>query len=341
MNNRKTILHRLAPAATALANAGYPLDDCVFEAFDADASVRQFVRLIRSDGKTAICVLDCGYVADYLAVPLTNTSDLWPINLVSAFGEEHHIPMPKVFALDTNASIALIEDLGNERLQDRLFAVQDAEIAPLFLLCFELLDRKRRATDAALLNKHFVAWREWDLATIRWEIDHFLEGCIEPYLQNSTTHTRLRGAMMTLATEIDALPKVLTHRDFHARNLMMTGSASLAVIDYEDMLIGREGYDAGSLISDTYLYDRLDASMTNALFDLWAYTQAKPVRWVRMCALHRMLRTAGRFAWLASNGRGDHWLDHIPLAIEKARVAAAGQPDLEEIMELLGSLERH
>ena len=49
-------------------------------------------------------------------------------------------------------------------------------------------------------------------------------------------------------------PQGLVHRDYHSRNLMVSaGDAPLAVIDFQDAIMGPVAYDAVSLLKDVYV----------------------------------------------------------------------------------------
>ena len=50
-------------------------------------------------------------------------------------------------------------------------------------------------------------------------------------------------------------PQGLVHRDYHSRNLMVSArEAPLAVIDFQDAIIGPVAYDAVSLLKDVYVF---------------------------------------------------------------------------------------
>ena len=50
-----------------------------------------------------------------------------------------------------------------------------------------------------------------------------------------------------------AQPRVLVHRDFHSRNLMVQPGGELAVIDFQDAVVGPVTYDPVSLLRDCYI----------------------------------------------------------------------------------------
>ena len=56
----------------------------------------------------------------------------------------------------------------------------------------------------------------------------------------------------SLAEEAAAPPKVLCHRDFHSRNLMVQ-TGRLRLVDFQDARLGPVPYDLASLLRDSYI----------------------------------------------------------------------------------------
>jgi aminoglycoside/choline kinase family phosphotransferase len=94
----------------------------------------------------------------------------------------------------------------------------------------------------------------FDEPKLRWELGFFFANYFNRYL-----HLRLDPAMAAsvqedfraLSRELASRPRVLTHRDYHARNLMMR-EGEMFVIDHQDARMGPASYDLASLIYDPY-----------------------------------------------------------------------------------------
>ena len=56
----------------------------------------------------------------------------------------------------------------------------------------------------------------------------------------------------TIVRELAAEPRVLCHRDYHSRNLMLRGDR-LFIIDFQDARLGPDTYDLASLLRDSYV----------------------------------------------------------------------------------------
>ena len=58
--------------------------------------------------------------------------------------------------------------------------------------------------------------------------------------------------MAAIADELASEPRVLCHRDYHSRNLMLHGG-TLHIIDFQDARMGPDTYDLVSLLRDSYV----------------------------------------------------------------------------------------
>ena len=78
----------------------------------------------------------------------------------------------------------------------------------------------------------------------------FKEWVCETLLQ--ITSDPLSSFAEQLVDRIDSQPKVTVHRDYHSRNLMLTSSNELGIVDFQDALVGPLVYDLASLLYDCY-----------------------------------------------------------------------------------------
>lgn len=82
------------------------------------------------------------------------------------------------------------------------------------------------------------------------------------------TANAVQAEFKALCAELAARPRVLVHRDYHARNLMMH-SQRMFIIDIQDARMGPASYDVASLISDPYttLSDELASEMVERFIE--------------------------------------------------------------------------
>ncbi|MEZ6966878.1 aminoglycoside phosphotransferase family protein [Aeromonas sp. S9(2024)] len=156
---------------------------------------------------------------------------------------------PEVKAVDYELGLLAVTDLGDTQLigclnADNVQAWYDKAIGLLPRLGAVELDLE--PFDAAFMARENSIFPEWLLG-------HHLQ------LTLSAAEQRLLDDTFTCLTASNlAQPQGVMHRDFHSRNLMVCGgntpdSSDLAIIDFQDMVIGPLSYDLVSLLKDCYV----------------------------------------------------------------------------------------
>ena len=95
----------------------------------------------------------------------------------------------------------------------------------------------------------------FDVEKLTWELEFFVKHYLSPIAAlRSTRRSRdaLREEWAGIVEELAAEPRVLCHRDYHSRNLMLHGG-SLYIIDFQDARMGPDTYDLASLLRDSYV----------------------------------------------------------------------------------------
>ena len=206
----------------------------------ADASFRRYLRLQRA-GERAV-LMD--------APP---PEDVRPFERVSGLLLGLGLSAPRPLAVDEDAGLMLLEDLGDATFT-RVLARGDDEAA-LYRLAIDTLIALHRGWSRDLPGAEDLP--EYDEARLLEEAvlltDWFL-----PALRGAPTPAPLRDSYIEAWREVfpvaRALPETLVLRDYHVDNLMVlegrAGVAACGLLDFQDAVRGSPAYDLVSLLED-------------------------------------------------------------------------------------------
>ena len=210
-----------------------------------DASTRSYVRVTTTDRQSVVLVLH----------PEPFTTGSLPQIVVGALFSSLGIPVPTVVDQSPELGILAVEDLGNQTLQDWLAASERPDPMPFYrealghIATLQNLDNAHRDTEELPFTLAL------DAAKLTWELEFFCTEFLDIHRHaqfSSTASQALRHELGNLAEELAAEPRVLCHRDYHSRNLMVHRDR-LVVIDFQDARLGPSTYDLVSLLRDCYV----------------------------------------------------------------------------------------
>ena len=158
--------------------------------------------------------------------------------------------------IPTRWASSALQDLGDVTLQAHLGAASPAEHKALYRQAVSLIETlQRRGAELASPDypavRHRLRRRQADVgaAVLREALPRRL-----PRRRRWTAAAReaLAAEFSAIAEELAAEPRVLCHRDYHSRNLMLH-EGSLYIIDFQDARMGPDTYDLVSLLRDSYV----------------------------------------------------------------------------------------
>jgi len=154
------------------------------------------------------------------------------------------VRVPRVLARDEEAGFVLMEDLGGRTW---LQAVDDIDPDEAFDAALEQLFRLQALPPPAGLPAYDreMLQRELDLFE-EWYLGRHLDVTLDPGERAglAQVHEVLIGSAL-------AQPQVFVHRDFMPRNLMPV-DGGMAVLDFQDAVLGPVSYDPVSLVRDAF-----------------------------------------------------------------------------------------
>jgi hypothetical protein len=166
---------------------------------------------------------------------------------------------------------------------------------------------------------------------------HFLEGYRRCDLSVEDRASMADG-FHRLCAEISSWPRVLTHRDFHSRNLMSYGDA-LYWIDFQDARMGPAHYDLASLLRDSYveLDEEFVADRAEEFRQRAVPGEPRDTfqRRFELMSIQRNLKALGTFGYQGTVKGSRVYLPYIPRTLAHARRNLARYPELSGLRRAL------
>lgn len=248
------------------------------------------------------------------------------------------VAVPRVLVVVADAGVLFLEDLGDERLVDRLPRATAAERADLYRAAVDIVVHLQRRAFPTAGNP--AAGRAFDVDKYTFEMNDFVDSYLVRHrgLDLGARRAALDAALGRVSAELAALPRVFVHRDYHARNLMVT-DGRLRVIDFQDARMGPAEYDLASLLRDSYV--TLGDDEREGLLDHYARRMDRTAadggfrRRFEWSALQRNLKAIGTFARLAATRGLTGYLESIPPTLAYVRRALREDGSLAFVAEAL------
>jgi hypothetical protein len=239
-----------------------------------------------------------------------------------------NIAAPVVHHSDLQQGFLCVSDLGDDSLLTRL---NDESVSAWYRKALQLLPQLTNIKlELPVFDAEFMA-RENSI---------FPEWLLEKHLQLALSVAEkelLAETFALLAANNLQQPQVVMHRDFHSRNLMVLADESLAVIDFQDMVLGPLTYDAVSLLKDCYCRwpDTVIEQGVAQAYQLYNesgilsdVTYPQFVQWLDLTGMQRHLKAAGIFTRLYHRDGKSGYLKDIPRTLGYVRDVAARYPQL-------------
>jgi aminoglycoside/choline kinase family phosphotransferase len=321
---------RLALIAAWLRDALH-LKVRALEPASSDASFRRYFRAFLEDA--TYIVMD--------APP--EKEDVRPYLKVTALLEPLGVHVPHVHEHDAAQGLLLLEDLGTTQYLTRLDAGDDPDAlyADALAALAKIQVRGAEASLALAPYGRSELLRELSLMP-EWFLGRHLGFTPAP-----ADAALINGAFEFLIAEALAQPAVFVHRDYHARNLMLTRHGNPGVIDFQDALRGPIGYDLVSLLKDCYIsWPRsrvvgwvrayrarlLAAGARDAGAD-----EAQFLRWFDLIGVQRHVKVLGIFCRLWYRDGKSGYLGDLPRTLAYVREACTLYPQLSALGSYLES----
>jgi aminoglycoside/choline kinase family phosphotransferase len=297
-----------------------------------DASDRRYFRVLFRDEAPRVLAVHPGPI-DFDALPFVNVA-----RLLSSMP----VPVPRILDHSRELGIIALEDLGDVTLQAHVGAASAAEHAALYREAVALITTiQHRGRE--LESSHYVPYNvAFDVEKLTWELRFFTKHFLEAYRGaqlSDATREALSAEFAAIAAELAAEPRVLCHRDYHSRNLMLH-NGRLYIIDFQDARMGPDTYDLVSLLRDSYV--DFSGQQVDALIAFFlakrgasAAENADFQRRFDLMALQRNLKALGTFGFQTTSRGNPVYIQYIPRTLTYVRANLARYGRFGRLRDLL------
>jgi aminoglycoside/choline kinase family phosphotransferase len=303
-----------------------------------DASDRRYYRVLLKDGESIVLALHAGEI-DYESLPF-----------VAVWRLMRAVPLPVPELLDHSNELGVIaqQDLGDVTLQAHLGAAAADQHAALYrqaVSFIAVLQQRGRELESDQYPPYRVAF---DTDKLSWELEFFYKYFVRQYRGLSPSvgvQQALSAEWSSIVEELAKEPRVLCHRDYHSRNLMLH-SGSLFIIDFQDARMGPDTYDLVSLLRDSYV--DLNSSQVDELIAYFlALTHGPAVsaevsdefrRRFDVMALQRNFKALGTFGYQTVTRGNPVYIQYIPRTLNYVRANLSKYPRFSRLHDILAGI---
>jgi N-acetylmuramate 1-kinase len=295
-----------------------------------DASDRRYFRILLSDGESVVLALHAGPI-NYATLPFANVGGLL---------QRVPLPVPAILGHSDPDGIVALEDLGDVTLQAQLNTASPVEQAALYREAVALIYLLQRR-GAELASDRYLPYQvAFDVDKLIWEFDFFTRHFMEGYrgiVLTPAEKLSLADEWRAIAEALAAEPRVLCHRDYHSRNLMLH-RGNLHIIDFQDARMGPDTYDLASLLRDSYV-DLTDRELDELIAYFLVLNGNPDATRFRerfdLMALQRNLKALGTFGYQTMTRRNTVYIQYMPRTLRYARTNLHKYPRFKRLREIL------
>lgn len=300
------------------------------QALAGDASFRRYYRWF--DTKESYIVMD--------APPPQESIE--PFLSITTFLRESGVRSPAVFGSDPKQGFLLLEDFGDQLLIDWL--KQPTNPTTPYKSAIDIILSLQNIPKKSAEAIHIPTYNKEKLHD---EIQQFPLWMLQKYLHhplNATKQAALHKNLDWIVETVTTQTYVFVHRDYHARNIMVTKNGELGILDYQDAVWGPYTYDLVSLLKDCYIRWP-DDDIEHWALDFYHAspiskdcTQDRFLYDFHLMGLQRHLKVLGVFCRLSIRDGKHGYLADLPRVLEYARSASKRFPELHTLQAVLGEI---
>jgi len=245
--------------------------------------------------------------------------------------------VPHFYHVDLRQGFLLVSDLGDRLLLPEL---NQHNVNDYYQQAIDIIIQIQSMPLEQLTNLP-----RYDQDKLAFELNLFNQWFVERHLQLSLSEQEQRIIIEVFNRLIESAlsqTPTLVHRDFHSRNLMLCDNR-MAVIDFQDAVVGPASYDLVSLLKDCYVEwpgsqvarwvaDYHQKARKAGIIDNDEATFFRQFEWMGM---QRHIKVLGIFCRLNYRDQKPAYLKDLPLTFDYLKNAAARYPEFSDFHALL------
>ena len=307
-----------------------------------DASARRYYRIIQDEKTWVLMNWEPFQEKDY------------PFLSVQKHFDSCQVHVPEIVAIGADQGLLLLDDLGDLTLERKFWEQSAPESS--FSFYQKTIDELIKIHDVATTSsaKSTASVTKFDTAKFLWEMnyakEHLLQGLLKIKMDTDVI-SRLDKIFVDFCSKLDAEPKVICHRDYHSRNVMIRRD-KVYVIDFQDARLGPVQYDLVSLFKDSYvdITDDYSKQLMNYYLEN-SMARKKPTynpehfnRIYELQSLQRCFKACGSFASFMNTRQDRRYLKYLTPTLKRVMKSLLHFPDYNLLQSLLidsGALEKN
>lgn len=300
-----------------------------------DASTRQYFRIY--SGKKSLILMKRETFVDQ--------EQNLPFLAMQSLLDSHQVRVPKVFSTHPGRGLIVLEDLGDRTFLKELAGVKaSTDLIQWYRRAIDLLIQIHSIQDPVSGAKSLEAFQHrFDEKKLMWEVDFTIQHFVRGYLSikdEDAIIEAIRKEYQKLCQYLASQPVVLTHRDYHSRNLMISGD-ELVAIDFQDARLGPVQYDLVSLLKDCYF--ELSQDQVSELIQYYIDQAQERLDSQHLgedffeifdsMAVQRSFKAIGSFAYIYNEKKDPSYLRYIGLAFSNIHKIICDNRQFEALRE--------
>ncbi len=316
------------------------LDLSTLEPASEDASFRRYFRINDSRPNKSLILMDSPPQKESVE-KFIKTSKIFC---------KAQLRVPKIFEENRMDGFLILEDFGNKTYLD-LYKSDNGEVQYLLENAWDSIIKLQiwgiQNPDTC---KKLPIFSEQLLSS---ELQLFTDWYLEEHLKiqlSLNEQNDLQNIFNILSSQISKQFKVIVHRDFHSRNLMVLGNdQQTGILDFQDSLLGPPSYDLASLLRDAYFNWSLNDEL------IWAkafwqrskkYNIPIPENFEDFLmdfdwnSIQRHLKILGIFCRLAYRDKKPKYLKDLPRVRQRCIVTVSKYKEFDGLFNLFKKVEK-